>query len=238
MIVLSVGMPRAGSGWHYELVRDLTLALGYADPRRVREKYKLQEILTEETCNIGKLSARRLAAVSLPALVGASFAIKAHTPPTRASRLLASVGWLRVSYIYRDPRDALYSAMEFGQTALSQGRPNAFSYLSTFDKGAEFMMQYVRIWERWTEQKKVFVVRYEDMLSNYEAQAVRLANYLKADSARPEVRAALERHRPSPEQTALYQQKIGAFRRQFNDEQKDKLREALAPYLKRMGYEE
>ncbi len=236
MIVLSVGMPRAGTGWHYDLVRDITLAIGYADPRLVREKYQLQDILTEETCNIGRLSARRLALVSFPALIGSSFAIKAHTPPTRASRLLASIGWLRVAYICRDPRDAMYSAMDFGRDALAQGRPNAFSYLSTFEKGLEFTMQYVRTWERWTREKKTFVTRYEDLLLNYDAESVRLANYLKADSARPEVRAALERHRPDARSIALYQSKIGRFREKFNDEEQARLREALAPYLEHMGY--
>ncbi len=31
MIVLSVGMPRAGSGWHYNLIHDLMKTAGAAD---------------------------------------------------------------------------------------------------------------------------------------------------------------------------------------------------------------
>ena len=67
MIVLSVGMPRAGSGWHYNLVHDLMKTTGCADARQIREKYHLQGILTEVNCNIGVLSARRLAMVTVPA---------------------------------------------------------------------------------------------------------------------------------------------------------------------------
>jgi hypothetical protein len=112
MIVLSVGMPRAGSGWHYNLIHDLMKTAGAADARNIREKYRLQSILTEVNCNIGVLSARRLGLVTLPALMGNTFVIKAHAGPTRASRLLQSLGLLRITYIYRDPRDAMLSAFD------------------------------------------------------------------------------------------------------------------------------
>ena len=60
MIVLSVGMPRAGSVWHYNLVRDLMETTGCADAYDIRKRYRLQKILTEVNCNIGVLSASRL----------------------------------------------------------------------------------------------------------------------------------------------------------------------------------
>ncbi len=41
MIVLAVGMPRAGSGWHYNLVHDLMKTTGCAGARDIREKYRL-----------------------------------------------------------------------------------------------------------------------------------------------------------------------------------------------------
>ena len=115
MIILSVGMPRAGSGWHYNLVHDLMKTTGCADTREIREKYRLQSILTEVNCNIGVLSARRLGMVAIPALMGNTFVIKAHAGPTTTSRFLQSLGLLRITYIYRDPRDAMLSAFEYGQ---------------------------------------------------------------------------------------------------------------------------
>ena len=126
MIILSVGMPRAGSGWHYNLVHDLMKTTGCADARDIREKYGLQNILTEVNCNIGVLSARRLGMVAIPALMGNTFAIKAHAGPSSTSRLLQSLGLLRITYIYRDPRDAMLSAFDYGQRVLQRGRPNAF----------------------------------------------------------------------------------------------------------------
>lgn len=241
MIVLSVGMPRAGSGWHYNLIHDLMKTTGCADARDIREKYKLQKILTEVNCNIGVLSARRLAMVTIPALMGNTFVIKAHAGPSSASRLLASMGILRITYIYRDPRDAMLSAFDYGQRALAKGRPNAFSHLSDFERSVDFMMEYVNIWERWMNEKNALIARYEDLLTNYDVESAKLVNYLKLDATQPEVRAVIEQYRPgandSQQGLHFYKGKIGRFRDAYTNEQQNVLVEKLKPYLERMGYE-
>jgi len=241
MIVLSVGMPRAGSGWHYNLIDDLMKTTGCADARDIRERYRLQKILTEVNCNIGVLSARRLGLVMVPGLVN-TFVIKAHAGPTSASRLLVNSGMLRITYIYRDPRDAMLSAYDFGQRALVKGRPNAFSHLSDFEKSVDFMMEYVRIWEKWIKEKNVLIARYEDLLTSYDAESAKLTEYLKLDGNKPEVQAVIEKYRPgaSDGQQGLhfYKGKIGRFRESYNEEQKAVLKDKLSTYLARMGYDE
>ncbi len=241
MIVLSVGMPRAGSGWHYNLIHDLMKTTGCADAHDIREKYRLQKILTEVNCNIGVLSTRRLAMVTIPALLGNTFVIKAHAGPSSASRLLASMGILRITYIYRDPRDAMLSAFDYGQRALAKGRPNAFSHLSSFEKSVDFMMEYVHIWERWMGEKNVLIARYEDLLTNYDVESAKLVDHLKLDANKPEGRAVIEQYRPGANdgQQGLhfYKGKIGRFRDAYTSDQQMVLLEKLSPYLDRMGYE-
>ena len=241
MIVLSVGMPRAGSGWHYNLIHDLMETTGCADARDIRERYRLQKILTEVNCNIGVLSARRLGLVMIPGLLN-TFVIKAHAGPTTASRLLAGLGMLRITYIYRDPRDAMLSAYDFGQRALVKGRPNAFSHLSDFGKSVDFMMEYVRIWEKWMREKNVLIARYEDLLTNYEVESAKLVDYLKLDRTNSEVQAVVEKYRPGAAEGQqglhFFKGKIGRFRESYNEEQKTVLQQKLSPYLERMGYDE
>jgi hypothetical protein len=241
MIVLSVGMPRAGSGWHYNLIHDLMETTGCADARDIRERYRLQKILTEVNCNIGVLSARRLAMVAIPGLFN-TFVIKAHAGPSPSSRLLAGLGMLKITYIYRDPRDAMLSAYDFGQRALVKGRPNAFSHLSDFKKSVDFMMEYVHIWERWMEEKNVLIARYEDLLTNYEAESAKLVDYLKLDRTNPKVQAVVEKYRPDAAEGQqglhFYKGKIGRFRESYTEEQKSVLKKKLSVYLPRMGYEE
>lgn len=241
MIVLSVGMPRAGSGWHYNLIHDLMETDGYIDARIIREKYRLQKILTEVNCNIGVLSARRMGMVTLPALAGNDFVIKAHAGPTASSRLLQSLGLLRITYIYRDPRDAMLSAFDYGQRALQKGRPNAFSHLTDFEKSLDFMMDYVRIWEGWMNEKNVLIARYEDLLTDYDNEAQRLVEFLRLDGSRPEVQKVTEHYRPgeSDEQQGLhfFKGKIGRFRESYTAEQQAVMKDKLGGYLSKMRYE-
>ena len=241
MIVLSVGMPRAGSGWHYNVIHDLMATTGCADARDIREKYRLQKILTEVNCNIGVLSARRLGMVTIPALMGNTFVIKAHAGPSAWSRLLEGLGLLRVTYIYRDPRDAMLSAFDFGQRAMGKGRPNAFSHLTDFQKTLDFMTEYVHIWEKWMREKNVLIARYEDLLTNYEAESAKLVDYLKLDGTSPEIQSVVEKYRPGAAEGQqglhFFKGKIGRFREAYNEEQKAILKERLSAFLPRMGYD-
>ncbi|MFN8401999.1 MAG: sulfotransferase domain-containing protein [Anaerolineales bacterium] len=241
MIVLSVGMPRAGSGWHFNLIHDLMKTTGCADARDIREKFKLQKILTEVNCNIGVLSARRLGMVAIPALMGNTFVIKAHAGPTPTSRLFQRVGLLHITYIYRDPRDAMLSAFDFGQRALQKGRPNAFSHLTDFDKSLAFIMDYVRIWEKWTKEKNVLIARYEDLLTNYDSEATQLVEFLRLRANQLDVEKVIEAFRPEKGEGQqglhFFKGKIGRFRESYSAEQQAVLKEKMGAYLLKMGYE-
>jgi hypothetical protein len=241
MIILSVGMPRAGSGWHYNLIHDLMKTAGAVDARDIRERYRLERILTEVNNNIGVLSARRLGLMTLPALAGNTFVIKAHAGPSTTSRILQSLGLLHVTYIYRDPRDVMLSAFEYGQRGLQRGRPNAFSHLTDFQKSLGFIMDYVRIWDRWTKEKNIFITRYEDLQTNYDNEVTRLVKFLKLDGDKPEVQKMIEGyHQPVMDgQKGLHfnKGKIGRFREVYNAEEQTILKEKMGSYLSRMGYE-
>ncbi len=241
MIVLSVGMPRAGSGWHFNLIHDLMKTTGCADARDIREKFKLQKILTEVNCNIGVLSARRLGMVAIPALMGNTFVIKAHAGPTTTSRLFQRVGLLHTTYIYRDPRDAMLSAFDFGQRALQKGRPNAFSHLTDFDKSLAFIMDYVRIWEKWTKEKNVLIARYEDLLTNYDSEATQLVEFLRLRANQLDVEKVIEAFRPEKGEGQqglhFFKGRIGRFRESYSAEQQAVLKEKMGAYLLKMGYE-
>lgn len=242
MIVLSVGMPRAGSGWYYNLMHDLVLADGGKDARQVRKEYHLEGILTEVNCNIGALTLRRVSKVLIPAWKGEKFVIKAHAGPTLVGNFALSMGWMKASYLYRDPRDALLSAMDFGKRTLDQGHPNAFSHLTTLDKAIDFMLEYCRIWEAWMKKDDVLHARYEDLLSNYDVEAAKLLNYLKMDPARVNVTEVIEKYRPGKASQGkdglhFFKGQVGRFREKFNDEEQAKLAEKFGPYLTRMGYE-
>lgn len=241
MIVLAVGMPRAGSGWHYNLINDLLRTTGCAQATAIRARFHLESILTEVNCNIGVLSVRRLSMVAVPALLGETFVIKAHAAPTLAFRLLMNVGLMRAAYIYRDPRDAMLSALDSGRRARTRGRPNAFSHLTDFNAALDFIQGYVRIWEQWIQEPRVLVSRYEDLLSQYEVEVGRLIEYLSLERQGADVQTVIGRYRPEQAEgrqgTHFFKGRIGRFREVFSREEQAILADRLGRDLVRMGYE-
>ena len=241
MIVLSVGMPRAGSGWHYNIIHDLMEAAGYDEAREIREQYKLQNILTEVNVNIGVLSLKRLGMVMIPALMGKDFVLKAHAGPTIWSRILAALGLLRIVYIYRDPRDAMLSAYEYGQRSISKGRPNFFSRLTNFTETLDFMADYVVIWKDWMNEKRILTARYEDLLMNYDAEMERLLTYLGLDSADEKFKTVIEEYRPgkaAADQQGLhfFKGKIGRYKEAYTSAEQTQMQELFGETLQDMGY--
>lgn len=242
MIILAVGMPRAGSGWHYNLIHDLMATTGCDDAREIRTRFGLQGILTEVNCNIGVLSARRLIMVTRPALLGHTFVIKAHSAPTLWARALIQGGLMRVAYIYRDPRDAMLSAFDYGQRATEKGRPNAFSHLTTFEKCVDFIDEYVRGWGQWMAVPGVIKTRYEDLLTNYSHEAERIARFYGLDPRDEKIAAVLARYQPegqtqAQQGTHFFKGQVGRFRSRYSPEQQKLLADRFGPALQKMGYE-
>ncbi len=242
MIILAVGMPRAGSGWHYNLVHDLMETTGCDDAREIREKYGLQGILTEVNCNIGVLSARRLIMVTRPALLGHTFVIKAHSAPTVWARALIQGGLMRTTYIYRDPRDAMLSAFDYGKRVLEkQGRPNAFSHLTDFNQTLDFFTEYVEGWEKWMQVPGVLKARYEDLLQAYDQEAGKLVHFLGLNPGSEAVKAVIEKYRPGgqvqgQQGTHFFKGQVGRFRERYSAEEQQILAEKFGRYLEKMGY--
>lgn len=241
MIILAVGMPRAGSGWHYNLIHDLLATTGCDDAREIRARFGLEKILTEVNCNIGVLSARRLVMVTRPALMGHTFVIKAHSAPTVWARALIQGGLMRAAYIYRDPRDAMLSAFDYGQRAVEKGRPNAFSHLTSFEKCVDFIAEYVAGWEQWMKVPSVLKTRYEDLLTQYDAEAVRIARFYGINPAEEKAAAVIAQYRPEGQAqgqqgTHFFKGQAGRFRERYSAAQQEILSKRFGAQLQKMGY--
>ena len=242
MIVLAVGMPRAGSGWHYNLIHDLVVANGGKNSREIRAQYHLDRILTEVNCNISALTLRRVTSVLLPSWKGETFTIKAHSEPTLVGDLVMSLGWMKTTYIYRDPRDALLSAMDFGRRTAEKGHPNAFSHLKTTSEAVEYFLRYCQVWEGWMSRENVLKARYEDLQSNFDVEVNKLLNHLGFSESSTGFEAVMEKYRPGKAKEGkdglhFFKGQVGRFREVFSKEDQEFMAESFTPYLTRMGYE-
>ena len=142
VLILSAGMPRAGSGWYYNLIHDLVMTSGGQDARSIRKQYHLQRYLTEVNCNISTLNPYRLLPVFVPALMGNKYAIKTHAGPSKLVHWLHSMEAITILYIYRDPRAATLSAYEYGRREYVNHRQNASYQIRRLVGAPEFCQFY------------------------------------------------------------------------------------------------
>lgn len=241
-MILSVGMPRAGSGWYYNLTHDLVVAAGGVDSRGVRDRYRLGRFLTEVNCNIGTLSFYRLIPVLLPTFFEPAYVIKLHAGRRPFADGLIGRGIIKANYIYRDPRDALLSAYEYGKRVREAGSQNAFSHLETIEDAVRFMEEYVRYSEEWLANPHVLSTRYEELLTDYDREVGRVLEFLEIDPGVPGVREVMERYRPnqgSADQrgTHFVKGKIGRHREALTEEQLALCERVFGSYLEKQGYE-
>lgn len=241
-LIVSVGMPRAGSGWHYNLIHDLVVAAGGKDSRWIRRRYLLQPILTEVNCNIGAFTAKRLLPVMVPALLGNSFVIKAHAGITPLANRLIRSERIRPTYIYRDPRDALLSAYEYGQRKRVKKRLGAFADLSTIERAISFMAEYIQISESWLDCNQALHTRYEELLLDYPTEIKRIMDFLNLDPDMDTIKQVIHKYQPqrgSTDQkgTHFVQGKIGRYQQQLSEAQQLLCIDAFGPYLKKMDYQ-
>jgi hypothetical protein len=241
-LIISAGMPRAGSGWYYNLIHDLVVSSGGHDARHIRRRFHLERFLTEVNCNIATLNFHRLFPVLLPARFGNKFVIKTHAGPNSLVRYLIQAQWIFVIYIYRDPRAALLSAFEYGQRATLMQRPNAFSHLANLDDAAIFIEKYVRIWAAWSKVEDVMLIRYEDLLSNYPEKFEQTIKFLDLRLSLSEREKLFDKYRPGkgdPNQVGTHfsQGEAERFRQVLPPEQLEQFSLINEPALIRMGYE-
>lgn len=240
-LVVSAGMPRAGSGWFYNLVHDLLVTCGGQDARSVRKRYRLSHLLTEVNCNISTLKSARLIPVQVPTVFGNWFAIKTHAGPSSYALWANRRNLITIIYIYRDPRAAMLSAYEYGQRTRSNDRGNAFSELTTLDEAAQFMLSYTKIWDAWALENGIFKVRYEDLVNNFDAEFKRLTGHLGIEKDQRDLASLIDSYRPGMKDT---QRKglhfsfgqIARFRDVYTPRQLQEYTQVFEPYLERMGY--
>jgi len=240
-LILSAGMPRAGSGWFYNFTHDLMVASGFQSARQIRKRFRLESILTEVNCNIGALTPHRLFWVLIPVLLGNRFVIKTHAGPTSIATFLIQRGVMKTMYIYRDPRDALLSAFEYGQRARQDSREGVFSRLTTIEDAILFMEEYVKISKAWLSCDAALHTRYEDFLLDYENEVKRIVRFLELDFDSEQINDVIKDYCPEsmePGQRGMHlvKGKIGRYKTNLTTEQKSLCLSLFRTYLEEMDY--
>jgi len=241
MIVISAGMQKSGTAWYFSLTNDLLTAAGRQDVHSIRRRFRLESILRYETCQMGRPTPRKLMALIIPHLCGNTFVAKTHSAPSRSLRYLMSLGVVRATYIFRDPRDVAISAFEHGQRLRREGRMERFARLSSLEEAILFAERLLPVWGAWMACKEVFCVRYEDLLISPEGTLMDLARFLSLSISPRQVQHIVAGY----DLGALAEKKVllhfntgiaGRFRDIMTREQLDLCNERFGDCLVSMGY--
>ncbi len=247
MIVLSVGMQKAGTAWYFNITNDLLQAAGHQDIRELRHRYRLQRFMTERNCNIGRPRLLKLLIVSLPHWLGNSYVIKTHEGPTQALLGLIDRGVVKVTYMYRDPRDVALSAFEHGEKIRRSGSVSktGFDRLTTMEEAIEFASGLLPVWRNWAVSGRALLVRYEDMRQNPYREGDRLAKHLSIDVPQEILRSIIEQYEIKNGSTESLPHPLhfnkgitGRWKEMMTDEQVELCRTLYGDSIGKMGYEE
>ena len=257
MIVLSAGMQKAGTGWYWNMTNELLMAAGHPDARDLREEYKLHAVLTTRNCNVRRLDDQAIRELDRISQLGQTFAVKTHLRPSKLVRKLMAEGRIRATYIYRDLRDVIISALDRGrvmrETGQLHGRHFYIGPQKSFAKyhtvrGAIRWARFrlLPVWKAWAGSDGVLLTRYEDLHADTHGQLRRLAEYLDLDVSDKQIEtivAAYDRRRMKPDVAKAgymhFNKGItGRFKEVLSDKQQDLCRRRLGRYLQMMGYRE
>lgn len=243
-IILSVGMPRAGTGWFHNITQTLIVAAGGINAGEIRNKYHLNRFLTEVNCNIGTISAYRLLPVISPLLFEPDYVIKLHAGRKPLADMLISIGLIKPTFIYRDPRDAALSIYEYGQAAITNPTASTvFAGIRTVEEAIEFITPYIDFARGWIQSTQTFSVKYETLLSEFDQIVPKLVDFLDIDLDADSSLTLVEHLKPGANTTSkkfthFMKGKIGRHKEFFSSEQLELCNERFGPFLVEQGYQE
>jgi hypothetical protein len=240
MLVINIGMPRSGTLWRYKITRDLVIAGGGEDGLEIRKKYFLYPFISGINADINTLKAKRLLPAAIPSLLGRTYTLNTHDMLTPTAKSLIQRGRLKAIYGYRDPRDCLLSMLEYSERDKPQ-YSSQFLELNTVQEAADYMEFYIDAWKLWTSQSGVLVLRYEDLLSNFESLINQIIVYLDLIISPEDKERIIRQYLPKQKSTASvathFEHGIAhRFRSEFNQGEMEYLAERYAPILSKMGY--
>jgi len=243
MIVISAGLQKSGSGLFFNLTNDILQTAGELDTRQIRKQYGLEGFIEHYNCNVGELSWEKLKPLISLHFKGKSFVVKTHEPPTSISTWLTRLNILRPTFVYRDPRDVVLSALAHGKKIVDKGENHTFAVCTTIEK----TIPMVRSWLEgsvvpWLRASNVLAVKYEALTGEPIQEMKRVAHFLGLEIEEAALGEIFARYEPGrlddfqKDYLHFNEGKAGAFRDIMSPRELEMCNRAFDPYLDMMGY--
>ena len=243
MLVLAVGLPKAGSSWFFNLVNSLLVAGGCSDAREIRERYQLSDIVKFGECNIQEPTAEKLARLTNMPVANHTFSVKTHFSPNDSVLKRMVDNTVRVTFIYRDPRDMAVAAMEAGEKLRGRGVFERFGRLQSMDEAILWSAERVKDeWLKWSCFEPVLRVRYEDLVVETDKELQRVAAFLDLKVTKNSLEKVVREHsretliRQKSNRYHFNQGIVGRYKRLMTIDQIALCQQLYGNHLQTMGY--
>lgn len=246
MIVVSAGMVKSGSLWFWNMTNDLLSAGGLKkdglppvhSPVEDFIKLKYGKVV------IGALSFSQLTKATISHFKGYSYPVKTHSAPTLPLILFRPWGHIKVTYVYRDPRDVVLSVLDHAKKAREEDIALNLRDIHTFEEAVDFVKIQLMIWEKWSYMPGTFKARYEEITANTHHMLRKLADYLDLRVSEDQIKTICNRYsrkemskeKGITNKTHFNQGTTQRFLNQMDQNQIAHCEHAFHPYLERMGY--
>jgi hypothetical protein len=181
--------------------------------------------------------------LAMPHLRGETFVIKTHNRPSQNVRRCMKLGMIRATYIYRDPRDVVLSALDHGAKIRQNGEQHTFGNLLSTEDSIRYVKGLLTIWDEWMATGKTHCVRYEDLLSNPLEELCRLRDFLELRVGVEQLRRIVETYRGDQlsdegvKGSLHFNQGIsGRYKEVMSQSELGLCNQHFSSYLQRMGY--
>lgn len=242
MIVLSVGMPKSGSAYFYNIINALLVEAGNKDAGKIRAKHHLDELMKWRNNFVGILSFRKFIRLWLISLREGTFVVKSHAGPSRMVKIANKLGLLKIVYCYRDPRDVLLSAMDHGKKLKASGDDRFFATMVDFDSTLPHVQEWLDVWKLYAEIPGVLMVKYEDLIDDAVTVTKTIESFLGISISaekRDDILWSFSKDNPNGYRAGMHLNKAQAqrFKTDMTQEQKTKFLGMFQTNLEVMKYD-
>ena len=150
---------------------------------------------------------------------------------------------VKATFIYRDPRDVVLSAIDHGKKIKEEGLNHTFATCSTIESTIPQVELWLRTTIPWMDLKGILLFKYEDLLSDPVLQLKRLSNFLRIDVDEQDIRNILDRYdynkleNDAKDYLHFNVGRAGRFHGMMDKKDLDACNRVFSPYLERMGYD-
>jgi len=241
MVIISAGMPKSGSAYVYNILNELEYVSGNADARQIKIKYNLGHVMKQHNNNISSLSYKKLFRLWRISLKDGAFVVKTHARPSRASKVMNKLGMIRIVYCYRDPRDALISAVDHGKQIIDRGEDHRFAKMVEFDTALATVKGWLDIWKDYNNLPGVYMLKYENLIHKQIEAIKAVEDFLGIhidDRKRKEILWKYSKDNIQGERSGMHFNKArtNRFRSEMTQKQKKQCRMAFGKFLEQMSY--